>query len=164
MSRKKRDRKERGLHEQQLLEIQRSQNTLAKRALKDAPGEPAPVLLRNPESVGMRKMSEILLEFAEPFFEEADSLEDYRKVLLFAITAWNLSLLDTNSQKAELEKLTEIMGHESDASFMQGLQSILKPMIDRKQEYYSDTKRLVMDWDYIRSPAGGHLNVVSTII
>jgi hypothetical protein len=164
MSRKKRDRKERKLQVQQLLEIQRSQDILAERALKGAPGEAAPVLIRNPESAGMRKMSEILLEFAEPFFEEADSLEDYRKVLMLAITAWNLSLLDAGSQKTELEKLSKMMRGKADASFLQKLQSILKPMIDRKKERYFDTKRLVMDWDYIRSPTGAHLNVVSTVI
>jgi hypothetical protein len=163
MSRKKRERKERNRLEQHLIEIQNSQNLLAKRVLKAEPGEAKPVLIRDPQSVGMRKMSEILLEFADPFFKQA-SIEDYPKVLMFAITAWNLSLTNEASQKTELQKLSEAMGTEIDSPFFEDLLLLLEPMIKRKQDHYSEIRRLVMDWDYIPGPSGAHLNVVSTVI
>ena len=38
---------------------------------------------------GIRKMSEIILEFARPLLDETDSFDDYKKVILMAMLAWN---------------------------------------------------------------------------
>src|SRR5688572_8954747 len=95
MSRKKRERKERRLQEKHLVEIRESQDRLAKRAIQGGheAGAGKSILIRNPEAIGMRKMSEVLLEFADPYLEHAHSFEDQQKTLTFAVIAWNLSLM-----------------------------------------------------------------------
>lgn len=55
-------------------------------------------------------MSEILLKFAEPFFVHARSHEDYEKVLLLVIAAWNISLLSTGARAHEITKFGEATG------------------------------------------------------
>jgi hypothetical protein len=164
MSRKKRERKERRRYEQHLQEVESSQRLLAKRArehLKDI-GEAEPILIRDPQ--GLRKMSEILLEFAEPFLNQVYSFEHQEKVIMLAALAWNLSLLGPLSRMLELRKIKKTLKPSDDPEFDQDFQFILQKLISRKKENYDDIKRLITDWQFVQTRQGSHLNVVSTVL
>lgn len=156
MSRKKRERKERRLQEKYLAEVQHSQNTLTKRALrtgKSAGGKDS-ILLQNPQ--GIKKMSEVLLEFADPYLNHAQDFEDSKKVLTMAGLAWNLSIMDSPEMVKKFEDIS--------SDFQSNFYELVQLMIKRKKTHYGAIKRLILDMDYIQTSHGPHLNVVSTVI
>lgn len=166
VSKKKRARKERRLRERHLAEIRESQERLARRALRNAQvaGEGESVLIRNPEAIGMRKMSEVLAEFAEPYLEHAHSFEDQKKTLTLAVLAWNLSLMGPVSGWLEFRKLMKMMASPEDPHIEKDLQAVIKQMVNRKKEKFVEIKRLIIDFQYIQTSRGPHLNVVSTVL
>ncbi len=114
------------------------------------------------EPSGFEKMSKIILDFAHPLLNGARSFDDYHKVILTAILAWNLGLSDKSDTK--LEKLCNDLSHTMDDSQMVEFQQRLAMMIQRKREHFSEINRMVMDWDLVPMRNSFHLNVVSTLI
>lgn len=109
---------------------------------------------------GVRKMSEIILDFAKPLLDETDgSFENYKKALIVVIIAWNIALMDDIDE--QLEELNKHMNLE-DEQFLEDMSLILNLLVQRKLDFYSDVKRMVMDYDIVDTGDGFHLNVVST--
>jgi hypothetical protein len=48
----------------------------------------------SPEELGLRKMSEIILEYAEEFLKLTDTRSEKEDVIELAIAAWNIALAD----------------------------------------------------------------------
>jgi hypothetical protein len=50
----------------------------------------------------MEKMSEVLEQFVEPYWEELpDTADDFRKILTIGVAAWNAALLPEDEQKGD---------------------------------------------------------------
>lgn len=113
---------------------------------------------------GIRKMSEIILEFARPLLDEANSFEAYKKVILVAMLAWNLSLTDESEANAKLETLCNDLVRSMDDDMVVEFRHKLTKLIQRKREHFPQVKRMVMDWDLVKMNNSFHLNVVSTLI
>lgn len=128
-------------------------------------GEESALAFRN--FTNARKMSEIIIEFAEPLLQEADSFESRKTALSMAIFAWNLSMMPDYQTRID-----ELCGAKSDrkakrkeAPFDFELLGAMSLLVRRKQELYSDVRRLVVDYDVVDTGEGRlHLNVVSSIL
>ena len=166
MSKKKRERKERRLREKHLAEVRESQEHLARRAVQQAQaaGEGESLLIRDPEAIGLRKMSEVLLDFAEPYLEHAHGFEEQKRALTLAVLAWNLSLKGPISGWLKLREMIKTMAAPDDPQLGEELQAVIKQMARRKKEHFSDIKRLILDFQYIQTIRGPHLNVVSNVL
>src|ERR1700733_11779917 len=135
--------------------IETSQDRLARNFLAEH-GQQETILVHNPQ--GVRKMSEVLLDFAQPLLDNADNFESQQKAIIIAALAWNLSLSNPVSRMFELRKLfREVSIGASTEDFKQ----VLKGLIIRKKEKFSDVRRLILDWKLIRSNGRLHLDVVS---
>lgn len=91
--------------------IEASAQKLKERSLQlsTLQGEKAPIYFRDLK--GVRKMSEIILEFAKPLLDKTDgSVENKKKALTVAIIAWNIALMDDIDE--QLEKLDAHMSSE----------------------------------------------------
>ena len=55
------------------------------------PGTPEGMTIVRP-SPGQEKMSEVLLDFVEPYSEQWETAEELRKLLTLAVIAWNAAL------------------------------------------------------------------------
>ena len=131
---------------------------LKHRALASLDGEKSPLYFRDLK--GVRKMSEVILDFAQPLLDKADgTLEGQKKALTVAIIAWNIALMGDIDE--QLEKLDEHMGSE-DQQFLDDMSLIASSLVQRKLDFYSDIKRMVMDYDLVDTGDGFHLNVVSS--
>jgi hypothetical protein len=63
---------------------------LIDKMLKEKP-QLAGKLIRNPP--GKKKMSEVILEYAEPLMKHAENVKQQNKAIAMAIICWNASLL-----------------------------------------------------------------------
>ena len=57
------------------------------------------------EPSGVAKMSEVVIDFIEPYAEYAETYEAYQKLVIVAIVAWNTTLLPKKKQKAMVKKM-----------------------------------------------------------
>ena len=70
----------------------------------DREGEQSDILRDQPELV---RMSDVLIDFIEPYADAVDSLEAYRSLLTIAIAAWNIALAPEESRSAFLDEMFE---------------------------------------------------------
>ncbi|MDA8142071.1 MAG: hypothetical protein M0036_25770 [Desulfobacteraceae bacterium] len=113
---------------------------------------------------GLRKMSEIIIEYAEPMLRAARSYIDQKKAIGIAIAVWNLSLLPEAKRRKELRNLkTALMGSDCPAETAQGFDSICNFFLNRKADLFPEEDRDVVDFECVETPRGIHLNVVSGI-
>ena len=132
----------------------RHQQTAARRELVDRvrqsrPGEPIKIVTgRNG-----RKVSEILMEFAQPWLDEA-RIDDQRKAVIgMAVLAWNAALIP------ELERCKGEFGEKLGETGM----AILNEMIVRKLALFPSETRPILDYQITGSQNNLSLQVISSL-
>ncbi len=110
-------------------------------------------------SGGAEKMSEVLMEFLEPYTKHWKTEEDLRKLLTLGIVAWNAALVTGSTRDELIQSTSEVIPPE----LRQGLRSILDEMIQRKESYFANNKRMIIDYELTMGPAGPYLSVISTL-
>jgi hypothetical protein len=104
------------------------------------------------------RMSEIIIHYASPLLESAEPGTDREKALIAAITLWNLTLIPEDRRQGMLSStLQEIYGKEYPADSAQ----LLEYFTARKESLYPELSQVILDYDYIQTPEGDNLNVVS---
>lgn len=137
--------------------IQRSQDNL----IAKAKSKSANVVVSPSNAT---KMSEVIMEFAEPYLERATTMEDQKKALTMAIAMWNLSMLPKGKRAEEIEKLLgKLGGPEADPREDAESKKLIQFFMDRKEKLFPDIERLILNYDMVETPQGVHLNVVSTV-
>ncbi|MCI0463952.1 MAG: hypothetical protein L0Z62_44025 [Gemmataceae bacterium] len=104
-------------------------------------------------------MSEVLMEFLEPYTKHWKTEEDLRKLLTLGIVAWNAALVTGSTRDELIQSTSEVIPPE----LRQGLRSILDEMIQRKESYFANNKRMIIDYELTMGPAGPYLSVISTL-
>jgi hypothetical protein len=122
------------------------QQALVDRVQQSLPHERIKVVKRQ----GGRKVSEVLMKFAEPWLEEARNDDERKTVIGMAVLAWNMAAIpeperwDGVSQEFA-EKLTE------------PAKAILQEMIARKLSVYPEEDRPLLGYEI--TGAGAHMRV-----
>ena len=104
------------------------------------------------------KMSIVLKEFIAPYREIANTEEAFRKLLVTALIAWNTALFSAKERKAYLEKALEAFPEEVRADG----RAIISELMERKERYFSEYKRMIIDYEVTDTGKGYHLVVIST--
>ena len=113
------------------------------------------------EPSGVTKMSEVLIDFIEPYVEYAETYEAYQKLVMVAIVAWNTTLLPEKKQKAMVKKMIKSLSlPRSDARDMKG---IIEELIARKNRHFAEHTRTIVDYQVTETRDGFHLSVASTL-
>lgn len=111
------------------------------------------------------KMSEVILEFAQPVLERAETDEQWKKGLCIAIVAWNAALLKEAEREemidAFLSGLSPAVQKTVDGD--EALKTILLALIARKAEYFPDENRFIVSYEVSGAEPNLHLAVASTL-
>jgi len=141
--------------ERQLELIEGSRERLLTRVVEEQSRKGREVLVDESDSV---KMSEVIIDFAEPMLKHSKSFEDQRKALETAILLWNISMLPEEKQVEHTLNLgINLCGEPSEANME--LYRILAYMLARRQSLFSGIPRFVQDFEVLEQPGGFHLNV-----
>lgn len=108
---------------------------------------------------GKEKMSEILIDFAEPLFEFTEN-ED--AVYHLAMIAWNASIMPENQRDKIINEAVMFIPKD-DSQFRADLKTVLKSLIQRKLELYPNNKRVMVGYEFTESGNKRILNVLSTL-
>jgi hypothetical protein len=107
---------------------------------------------------GVKKMSEVLLEFVEPYLSECRTEEELKKLFTVALVAWNAALV-TGAPRTELiQGALQVVPPE----VRPDMQAFIEELIRRKETFFADNKRMMMDYQLTMTPNGPHVSVIST--
>jgi hypothetical protein len=109
------------------------------------------------------KMSEVLLEFIEPFKKYATTMPAYERLIVLAILAWNAALLEGVERQELINKTDEIIIGQAGEEWRKDLDAILAMLIERKERYFADNKRRIIEYRLTDTGKNYHLAVVSTL-
>ncbi|RMD51860.1 MAG: hypothetical protein D6828_06580 [Nitrospirae bacterium] len=109
------------------------------------------------DSKGGVKMSEVLEAFVEPYIELADTEEKFRELVSIAVAAWNTSLLPKEVREEIIENVLVGFPEEIQKNAIQ----ILEGFIRRKELYFSEYKRAIVDFEIAATKKGYNIVVVS---
>ena len=125
------------------------------------PSRDTKIRLTNRSTLSQRKLSEVLLEFAEPMIEATDDITSEEDAVRMSITLWNASL---QSKEAGIESITTAVDkiHDGDSETLSDYLNIFETMYARKQELFPNDKRFSVDYSLTRNEDSIYLEVAST--
>jgi hypothetical protein len=109
---------------------------------------------------GTAKMSEVILQFAEPFKDNNGLIP--RAMLEIAIILWNASFMPKEMQRKALDDVINVFPEENREARRE-MFLIAHMLLERKKQYFSDNQRMIMDYHITESADSIHLDVVSTV-
>ena len=93
------------------------------------------------------KMSQRLIQIAQPYLNSGDNLDEYRKELSLASTAWNLSLFPPDSREEHMMKSLDPRAIEEEDR--QLIAQHLRELVRRKQRLFPGDRRLIAKVDVL---------------
>ena len=136
--------------------------SLEKKVKKEIPS--LDVFVVNPP--GHAKMWEVLEDFVEPYRELLTTKKTARKMFNLAKIAWNIALYPEAEQQ---ERIDQFLGSISDDVFQGELkmkadvQDFIQELVVRKNRYFSQYKRMIVDFELKDVGNGYYLSVASTL-
>ncbi len=143
-------------------EIAESHDRLLLKAKQRANNSELELLDSSPD---IEKMSEIIIDYAQPLLDAATNAETQKQAITTAIIGWNLSLFPEEQHACQIEEIKEILGNsvESEQQKKEAIE-VFNFLLERKKSLYPEVNRMVIDFELIETPKGYHLNVVSNVV
>lgn len=110
---------------------------------------------------GEVKMSEVLIDFIQPYLKFADTKESYRKLVILGIMAWNASLLPKEEGQDMVDSILSSGIPTDDFELKTGLEEIVNALLVRKKAYFSEYRRVIINYDLTDTGEDYHLSVAS---
>jgi hypothetical protein len=106
------------------------------------------------------KMSEVLWEFLAPYMPLAPDREAVEKLLAMAIAAWNVTLFPVGERAQRLRELSTTLPAEARTDLL----ALMQEMMTRKERYFAQNTRYILNYELTERRASYHLNVLSTLL
>ena len=112
------------------------------------------------------KMSQIIIDYAGPLLYVAKNGEEQKKAITLAIIIWNVSLFADESQSEYINRIKKLMTPKSGkgGDLLENDDPVFNYMMERKKVFFPDVNRLVVDYEFVETPKGFHLNIVSNTL
>lgn len=102
--------------------------------------------LRKLTAVPGKKMSDVLVHFAEPLLQNLKDDCLFDEAIAFAAISWNLAVVPSDEQRAHLKEAAEAMAG-SKLFEQYGMEQSLQTLLDRKRSLFADCRRLIVDYE-----------------
>jgi hypothetical protein len=113
------------------------------------------------EYVSANKLSEVILEYAEPLTNVADGSELEERAIRMSVTLWNASLLPKQKALETMEPALDDMA-QGDQLLKSEFYLMFELMYKRKQSLFQNDKRFIVDYTLEENDGGFYLQVAST--
>ena len=111
------------------------------------------------EYVSTNKLSEVVLDYAEPLINAVSDNEE--KAIRFSVTLWNASLLPKQKALEIIEPSLDDMANGNQL-IQKEFHTMFEMMYNRKQSLFSNDKRFIVDYSLEENDEGFYLQVAST--
>jgi hypothetical protein len=114
------------------------------------------------EGLTEEKMSAVVLNFIAPYRELATSKATYEKLVSLALVAWNASLMEGAERQALIDKARETILSSAGNKWAKDLDQMLTMLIKRKERYFADNTRMIIDFCVSETKDEFRLAIIST--
>jgi hypothetical protein len=128
------------------------------RGLKVPPGTQ---VVYEPE--GREKMSEVLEDFVEPYRDQAESYDAFRKLLHLGVLAWNAALMPEGKRRAMIDDVLEAGLSRASAADRAAARQIVDALIRRKEELFAANRRAILSFELTDRGDDFYLSVASSL-
>ncbi len=108
------------------------------------------------------KMSDVIEEFIEPYRQYADTPDMYRRLIATGIVAWNAALLQGAKRETFLRDMLKTIAPNADRQAQEDFDAIVREMIVRKERYFANNRRIILNYRATETPTGMTLVVASS--
>jgi hypothetical protein len=129
-----------------------TQQALVDRVRQSLPDERIKIVKRHTG----RKISEVLMEFAEPWLDEARNDDQRKTVIGMAVLAWNMAAIPKPER-------WDGVSQEFAEKLREPAKAILQEMIDRKLSVYPEENRSLLDYEITGAGAKMRVDVVYSL-
>jgi len=120
--------------------------SLKNKILRD---EPHLVNRIDPNPPDKEKMSEVIVEYARPLLDSAETVEEQKQAIGFAISCWNASFIETEKRDALIAETFA----ETEEMLNLATREVMEFMVNRKEDLFPHNERIVQNW-LIKDKAG----------
>ena len=104
--------------------------------------------LRPQQSFPARKMSEVILDFAEPLLDAIDDDELFENAVGCAVVCWNLSFLQEMKQKRQVRAIVNKFDKSGLLTRFEA-EDCVRMLLERKRILFADEKRIVINYKIV---------------
>ncbi len=108
------------------------------------------------------KMSEVILDFAEPLLDAIDDDELFERAIGCAVVCWNLSFLMEKKQQRQVRSIVNEFD-KSDLLTRFGAEDCVRMLLERKKAFFADEKRMVLNYQVVEEE-GQHRLLVASVL
>jgi len=111
-----------------------------------------------------RKMSEMVLEFAGPFINVAQTVEEKHARLTAACTAWNLACSPPDKRSELLNKYLDSYGDsypDTTKENMAAIREDMETLIQEKLRLFPNVNKQIVNAQVTRTPEGDRIDIAS---
>ena len=109
------------------------------------------------------KMSEVIEDFIEPYRPAVTTSVEYQNLIAVAVIAWNAALLPKSKRAALLRDLHKVVTPPGDRRALAALQALVGEMIKRKEQYFANNRRYIINYRVTEMPAGMYISIAASI-
>lgn len=106
------------------------------------------------------KMSEVIIDIADFLLKVAHTKARLESAIAITCVAWNMAVVGPEKGREIFDAYFKQM---DDPLHQQDLLDIVSAVIKRKQAYYPDINRVILDYELAGTVNNLHLNIVSTV-
>ncbi len=108
-------------------------------------------------------MSEVLEDFVEPYRESPETKESMRRLLTLGTIAWNLALSPESKRQGMIDRVFNKDLLNGDEKLKAEIQGLIEELIARKNRYFSENRRMIVDFELKELGNDYHISVASTL-
>ena len=108
---------------------------------------------------GQRKMSEVILEFLEPYLGDWETEDQFKELVGLGVIAWNAALFPGDKRVEVLDEMVESLPPEARSE----MRALFTELIRRKDTRFASYKRVIFDYQVTMTSSGPHLTVLSSM-
>jgi len=108
-----------------------------------------------------RKMSEVILDFAEPLLDAIDDDELFKNAIGCAVLCWNLSFYPEQEQQKQLRPLVNEMVRSSHLPRLE-IEGCARMLLERKKALFANDRRMIVNYGVVEEKDHWRLLVMST--
>lgn len=112
-------------------------------------------------SESKEKMSEIIMDFAEPMLSNLNDNETKKKAINVAILVWNAFVLPKKERDQTIKKLIFTLSLSDSKRDLAISKTIINALMQRRKKYFSYNKRIIIDYQFSRKGEDLRLDVAS---
>ena len=105
-------------------------------------------------------MSEVLLDFIQPYEGSWKTEDQFKKLLAVALVAWNAAIEAGPRGEELIQSTMANLPPDAQADFL----TIVLALVERKLKYFAGNRRMIVDFSVTMTQDGRpHLSVISTL-